>query len=284
MIIDTDDYGFAGIKIIQFPGGEWHADVPDYGKPHVHIFAKIRTWDDFGKYLWVADAIKRQGVKVHTFMPYLPGARQDREQPGFALSAEIYAGDIGGASSTLTAVDVHSQTAQRIYENYNDLRVLGFDHLKWLFANEKPYDAILAADEGAVDRANAMARVLGVKTVLNCKKKRDPSTGRLTGFEVPELNDKTHRNWHILIPDDICDGGGTFLGIINEIGKKAYTPTFDLYVTHGIFSKGLGVLLDPKNGDVFHKVFTTNSWTRELPSDRFQVVDLLPYYLESLTP
>ena len=59
-------------------------------------------------------------------------------------------------------------------------------------------------------------------------------------------------NRRILIVDDICDGGATFVGLAKELraagAKKVY-----LYVTHGIFSKGL-----PLEG--IDKVFTTDSY------------------------
>jgi ribose-phosphate pyrophosphokinase len=286
VIIDTDNYIADGITVIKFPGGELHANVPDPQEDHVHIFAKIRSWTDFGHYLLVADAYRRHGVKVHTFMPYLPGARQDRVQPGYALTSEIYAQAIGGVTDTLTAVDVHSPAAEAIYGDVTHLRVLGFKHLKWLFANEKPFDIVLAADKGGVERAESIADLLGVREVMYCTKKRNPNNGALTGFDVPDISDKTHNNARILIPDDICDGGGTFVGIVKKIAEKAYTPSYHLYVTHGIFSKGLEPLIGPKSGNFrdFTKVFTTNSWTTELPSERLQIADLLPYYLESLTP
>lgn len=50
----------------------------------------------------------------------------------------------------------------------------------------------------------------------------------------------------ILVMDDICDGGATFISLAKEI--KAHELYNDqelwLYVTHGIFSKGKQTLLD----------------------------------------
>ena len=44
-----------------------------------------------------------------------------------------------------------------------------------------------------------------------------------------------------LIVDDICDGGGTFIPLAKKL-KNAGAKTVTLYVTHGIFSKGLDPL------------------------------------------
>lgn len=45
-LIDTDHYYMSGIEVFQFPGGEWHANVPAWTTDSVHVWAKLRTWDD----------------------------------------------------------------------------------------------------------------------------------------------------------------------------------------------------------------------------------------------
>jgi len=57
-----------------------------------------------------------------------------------------------------------------------------------------------------------------------------------------------------IIVDDICDGGGTFIGLAEELRRRNAASLY-LYVTHGIFSKDA----DVKLLDHFAKVYTTNS-------------------------
>jgi len=38
------------------------------------------------------------------------------------------------------------------------------------------------------------------------------------------------------VVDDICDGGGTFIGLADLLDERAMRA--DLYVTHGLFSQG----------------------------------------------
>ena len=57
---------------------------------------------------------------------------------------------------------------------------------------------------------------------------------------------------YFLLVDDICDGGGTFIGLANECFPS--WADYDLYVTHGIFSKGTDILFD-----AFVNVITTDS-------------------------
>ena len=44
-----------------------------------------------------------------------------------------------------------------------------------------------------------------------------------------------------MIVDDICDGGQTFIELAKALEKQGAHQIF-LYVTHGIFSKGLDTL------------------------------------------
>jgi ribose-phosphate pyrophosphokinase len=87
--------------------------------------------------------------------------------------------------------------------------------------------------------------------VVECSKSRDVKTGKLTGFKVyaEDLEGKD-----CLIVDDICDGGGTFIGLAGELKKKNAGNLY-LAVTHGIFSKGFEEL-----EKCFDKIFTTDSF------------------------
>lgn len=304
MIIDTDNYEASGIKVIRFPGGEWHVDLPPIDDWFVHVYAKPRTWDDWGKLLFVLDALTLQqedGLSrvedVYLFCPYLPGARQDRPQPGFALSSAIYARTLRGRIHHLTACDVHSEKAEAIYGHVFDPKqkryfsTIGAEKILPGNLTFKP-DILLAPDEGSVPRITAMAKKLGITDVRFCKKKRDPKTGKLAGFDVGvwDDNDPATGRKEILISDDICDGGGTFMGIVEAISKQAYTVHFHLYVTHGIFSnnaidKLLG-LNDYKNASFrnFSTITTTDSFYQGESSGRITVIPLLPKYIETLTP
>jgi len=57
-----------------------------------------------------------------------------------------------------------------------------------------------------------------------------------------------------LIVDDICDGGGTFLGLAKELKSKNAGKLY-LAISHGIFSKGFESLAKD-----FQKIFTTDSF------------------------
>jgi len=110
---------------------------------------------------------------------------------------------------------------------------------------------LISPDGGALKKIYKVAEYLGGVEVIECSKKRDVKTGQLSGFRVYEDDLKGK---HCMIVDDICDGGGTFLGLAEELRAKN-AGALSLAVSHGIFSKGVEVLTDQ-----FDYVFTTNSF------------------------
>lgn len=275
-LIDTDAYHFSGIEVFQFPGGEWHANVPKWPSKSVHVEAHIRTWDDMGKLMVVCLALIDQGVKVYLFCPYLPGARQDRNPDGLTPpTAAMYSRLLEYVSDEITAVDVHSEIASGMYNKLHEVST--HTYLKELVVTRPDY--ILIPDVGGIARGKAAAELFGVP-VVRCGKKRDFGTGKLTGFIVPDLT--THaKDARYLIVDDICDGGGTFVGLLEEFRKQQATALVDLYVTHGIFSKGLEVLSG------FDNIYTTDSFYRpdidNEPSNVFSI-ELTAFYFGGLRP
>jgi ribose-phosphate pyrophosphokinase len=93
--------------------------------------------------------------------------------------------------------------------------------------------------------------------MLQATKKRDLQTGKIIGYELidkPDLSGKL-----VLVVDDICDGGGTFLALSNAIDEHSGNACEKhLYVTHGIFSKGKEVL-----NNHYSKVFCYNDMSQE---------------------
>ena len=73
--------------------------------------------------------------------------------------------------------------------------------------------------------------------VVECSKLRNINTGEIRGTKVHSTGFLNH---DCVIVDDICDGGRTFIEIAKVLKQKG-AGKIKLYVTHGIFSKGLDV-------------------------------------------
>lgn len=194
------------------------------------------------------DAI--QGVNagnghVHLILPYLPYSRADRRfKLGDCNGLKAFGNVLSDLHfSTVVTLDVHSSAAHSHIPNLlNVSPQLFIDHITYMVEiNADP--TILLPDKGA------SRYKLKYKNILHCDKKRNPVTGNLEGFTVPLIHN--FKRDSVLIIDDICDGGGTFLGIAKELPPHL---NLQLYVSHGIFSKGTEQL-----EKAFKNVFTTDS-------------------------
>ncbi len=97
---------------------------------------------------------------------------------------------------------------------------------------------------GCVTGNFAVALILGWK-------QRNVETGELEGFGFEYLPPNTKR---ALIVDDICDGGGTFLGLGSRIKELFPKVALDLYTTHGYYTQGM-----VKLKEMFMEIITTDS-------------------------
>jgi ribose-phosphate pyrophosphokinase len=202
--------------------------------------------------MFLVDAIHdtSSGYVRHLVLPYIPGARQDRSNPtgDVLFTLRSVADMINERGFTRVVVlDPHSPVATNIIEN---VVVFPLERIAKRFAG---YDGIIAADKGGQDRAEQFATALDIPLFYGGKT-RDVSTGRLTGFTLEDLRVGVPyvKNGHYLVVDDICDGGGTFNGLAAKIHEQGATA--DLFVSHGIFSKGTDTLLENYN-----TIYTTDS-------------------------
>lgn len=216
------------------------------------ITSRIRSFNDLGFLLVATDALKRMGIKnISLLLPYFPAARQDRVMiKGEALSVKIYADIINSVDfEEVIILDPHSEVTPALVNNVTVINNHNF--VKEALANEDDY-LLISPDGGALKKVYQLSKALGGQPVVECSKKRDLQTGQLSGFTVYEedLKGKT-----CVIVDDICDGGGTFLGLAKAL-KAKNAGDLILVVTHGIFSKGLTEL-----NQHFSAIYCTDSFS-----------------------
>lgn len=223
-----------------FSGGEPHVEIdhPEIltGSP-VRIEARVGSPSDFMMLLALTDAVRRcNPERLDLLLPYFPGARQDREEKGYALSVKMYADLINAQGyDTVSILDPHSPVTPALLDrvvviNHNEL-IREFLHKVRVI----PF-GIICPDAGAERRTLELAKEIECENVVFARKKRDPRTGSLSGFSLDSLP----AEGTYLIADDLCDGGGTFNGLAAEYRKDPRgTGSLLLWVTHGIFSKGV---------------------------------------------
>ena len=221
----------------------------------VIIIANIYNSDDVMKLLLLQSAI--DSVTQHivpsnkaTVIPYLPYSRADRRfVEGDCLGKSVFLNVIKSIWSMVYTIDCHSSAFDK---DYFDIPVDELLKSKIVVLADEPIN-ILFPDLGAKNRYGSIFSDMPGANIFFCEKKRDPVTGKFLGFKVPTDIDK---NLETIIIDDICDGGGTFIGIANEL--KMSREKLSLYVTHGIFSKGLEEL-----SKWFSNIITTDTFTKD---------------------
>lgn len=258
MIQYNDGDGPALVKLDSFPAGEVKVTLPKAAciaaDRTIFLHATLQDSQEVMELLMTVDAIKRAyiGHKIHAYLPYIPYARQDRVcNKGESLSIAVMAQLINSCGFDLVATcDPHSDVLGALIDNLvieNQADIFGNLRSDW----SDIY--IVAPDAGASKKAQMFAERVGAAGVIQCMKKRNLETGKLGGFVC--LDDVTGKKLFVL--DDICDGGGTFIGL-SEILRPA-AARLELAVTHGIFSKGVEVV-----ADAFDTVYTTTSFSGKL--------------------
>lgn len=114
------------------------------------------------------------------------------------------------------------------------------------------YDVIVFPDESAKRRFGKY--ISDSKPTVTCSKARDQITGNIMEYRVPLSEGVKLIGKRVLVVDDICDGGATFKMIADEI--RSVVSSMDLYVVHGIFSKGVPELFTYG----YQNIYTTNSY------------------------
>ncbi|HEY9758516.1 MAG TPA: hypothetical protein V6C97_25345 [Oculatellaceae cyanobacterium] len=196
--------------------------------------------------------------RIALVLPYLPYARADRRfVEGDCFGLETFAHVVNGLEIDVYCLDAHSSKAPDLVRRLHSLtpELLIQQAIRHnLTAHGAEKLTLLFPDEGAKKRYGELSQSLSLGA-LHCSKVRDKVTGKLSKFSVPEKHEFTTAN--VLLIDDICDGGGTFIGIAEAL--KGHDLRLSLYVTHGIFSKGLEPLTRR-----FDTIYTTDSFAHDL--------------------
>lgn len=275
MLIDIERINF-----VHFSGGEVHLNAKDFFaempkdncKHNDIIWAPIHDSIDLMELLILTDAYKRHfGVTPSVCIPYIPYARQDRvANDGEALSIKVFADIINSQNyPSVYVMDPHSDVCMALLNNVKVITTVNDAYLKKIIPNYNGC-VVLAPDAGAHKR---LGKCIKDVPLVYATKQRDTKTGALSNVEL-HVGDVDIIGKTLLVVDDICDGGGTFLLLKSELEKQGISNELNLYVSHGIFSKGYDAIKK-----AFPKVYTTNSFYRD-NQDFIKVHNLKEYFYE----
>ena len=275
------------VDVFTFPGGEVNVtinlDKVPLNPNHLFINARVANSNDFIATLLTTDAVRREfgNIKITLFIPYFPYARQDRAcNSGEALSVAVIAKMINAMDfHEVIIVDPHSDVTPALINN-----CIVWDQTVILDLFEKYREdwnlyrklcnkelTLVSPDAGAEKKILQVAKHFNGLDIIHASKVRDTSTGRITATKIDDSwnHFDSMAGMDLLIVDDICDGGMTFIKLAEEL--QNFSPnSINLYVTHGIFSKGYAPLFEAG----ISRIFTTNSFEQTYEVSGLRVVSL----------
>ena len=284
-------------KISKFPDGQQNIKIIDY-KPKINgyfdngqlarlpnydkcvqIKSRLNNWLDLELIVCTVASLRELDVEeIHLYTPYIMGARSDRkfEEGGNNYLKDVICPVINSLNfKSVFCMDPHSDVLEaciKEFKKQSNSDLVRFSiismyntqiPLKQVFEAQIKNNFILVSpDAGASKKIYKLAEQIGYKgDIITCSKDRDKD-GKLTKTVVPNLQFDFNKD--IIIIDDICDGGATFINITKEIKSQlefhkacGYKNNSKIYlvVTHGIFSKGFGEL-----SQYFDGIYCTNSY------------------------
>ena len=256
-----------GVLVSEFNDGSVNVCLPpDVRCPIsvgvIVIEAKLKNSLSLVALLLTVDACRRRFPDLQSISlvaHYMPYARQDRVcNKGESLSSKVVANLINGCGfSSVTIADPHSDVMVALIDNCKVISAESIIASNDVLSNRimGGFYTLVAPDAGSRKKVEKIATRFGLDGFVQGSKHRNLKTGELSGITFSgDVRDK-----HCLIIDDICDGGGTFVGLA-EIMKYRGALSVDLYVTHGFFSRGT----DAVNGEneAINQIFTTDSISR----------------------
>jgi ribose-phosphate pyrophosphokinase len=254
IFINNEEYSY-NTSIV--PGGEVNVQIINaeelVGDINVVLIGYIESAHDLVELGLINNAIENLKYcninDKRLMLGYLPYARQDRVcNPGEPLSIKFMTDYINNMNfDKVLTLDNHSDVSNALINNLLNvplpelIATLGVEIDHNIITKLEKYDFIISPDAGANKKCLEVSKQLQVP-MIRADKVRDTKTGKITNTEVycteNQLKDK-----NVIIFDDICDGGRTFIELAKVL-KEKQAKSVTLFVTHGIFSKGVDVLFE----------------------------------------
>jgi ribose-phosphate pyrophosphokinase len=260
----TTNGNFIEFERAEYPAGEVSVRLTSTNtRGHDCVVnTRLNSPKDIMELLMAVNALKEHGARAITvFIPYFPYSRQDRVcSTGEAFSLKVMCRMLEASEiNEIITYDTHSEVASAMFA-MKDTRFTSKSNLpevgamiEGLKLREKDL-VLICPDQGAVRKTMSILQLLPIfKGAVYCNKIR-----KLTGaVEYAPLKEDLKGKTPIVI-DDICDGGATFLALAEQLQICNSEQPY-LFVSHGIFSKGIDELIEK-----YKAIVTTNSITNNM--------------------
>lgn len=243
----------------------------------ITIYSRLNTFNDLELIVCATQALKEAGVeRIRLYVPYFIGARSDRKfmEGGLNYVKTVIAPIINlQGYEKVIIMDPHSDVIEACINNFekrNNSKLIWFAFKEYFISKGFETSDIMnfekarlvSPDAGALKKVFQTAEMVKYDhNIIIASKHRNVETGKIDRTNVPMSYSEADKD--MIIIDDICDGGRTFIEIakaINDIRKQSTTVAPEDYgknyliVTHGIFSAEFDQL-----AEYFDGIYTTNS-------------------------
>lgn len=194
------------------------------------VSAYLQTLDDLMVVAQIKDIVSRLHKRPITFILNITSpvySRYDRvmlEDQSDGFGSLCFANMVNSLNFNIVKLlDCHSEVLVSQINNCVDVKQsILLNAVKEEFGCN--IEHTIAPDKGAVKKNNTPSIVYN--------KVRNLETGKIVGLEELEFNCEAGE---YLVIDDLCEGGGTFLGVADKF-NELHQGELSLYVTHGLFT------------------------------------------------
>ena len=251
------------IKLTTFPNKEHRLDLPtEYLEKHNTVLWQFESDASIFELLLFDRAMTQLDESYDLTISYMPYSRMDRiqkENTAFSLEllCDLFSIQLDSLNK-LFVLDPHSPITLKLLTEFNiSAKEVNYSLAK----NVIDYTQVdlnnawvVFPDKGAAGRYKAE----DYPNVIICDKTRDFATGKITGMtaHVHTMTTEPDENAPILIIDDLCSYGGTFIRAIETVKEleQVHSNKAWLIVTHAEEALEKGSVLK-----TFDKIFCTDS-------------------------
>lgn len=256
------------VKPANFPAGEQRITLSNniFTDKDNNVTWRYKSDDELVTMIYLVGHIKNNGGKLGSlYMPYCPNARMDRVKDSREVFTLKYFCEVVNSFgfNRVYIEDAHSDVCVSLINNCKNIKA---DYtiaklIKELGLKEE-YDYIFYPDNGCAKKYEGVIQF----PYLVGHKVRDWASGKIKSLDI--IGEAPNQSFNILIVDDICSYGGTFLHSAKALKELGANKIY-LYVTHCENSIIAGELYT--SGLIDH-IYTTDS-IYSCDSDLITVLD-----------
>lgn len=266
------------VEICTFPNGETLIKSEQFWKKKgetSYIRFKFESNEDLINLMFVKKHLDEKGIKTKLSILYMPYSRMDRTEGHTVFTLKYICNFINTLNfEEVEVYEPHSDVTLALLDRVKGINmtsIIATEAMKFLDFDENNNDYLFYPDAGAEKR---YSKQISYKNILTGIKERDFKTGNIKKLNI--VGDIPNKPFRVLIVDDLCSRGGTFMMSAEKLKKLGASEIY-LAVTHCENSIYSGDILKT---DLINKIYTTTSVLENYDHDKIEIITNLAWYLK----